>query len=479
MALGVLLLADLIGRAGSLRSFYTDASLFPRPLAIWFTSPRDFSLYFSSGSLLWPAVLFLIAGLFAILLLVGCRTRWATLASWLLFLSLENRNTLVPSGGDYMLRLVLFWSLFLPLGARFSLDRALDSTREAPPKRWLSLGSMALFLQIAMVYLSAGISKMGSDVWKNGTAVYYALGLEHYATPLGLYLFHHAPVWLLKVLTYSVVSFELIGPILLFAPVFTARFRAGALLCFALMQLGFGSCIELELFPWIAVALLIPFIPSAFWDSTVKSFLARFSFSWQNLVAPWESRIRMRLPVRPLPRRALLWTQIFPALFLIYILLSNLEGLTGKFLIPSSVRWMGDLLNLDQAWSMYVPPGEFSVWFVAPGKLKDGTQVDLFKKGEPVRWEKPVPVSRSFRSGHWKSYLLTLWGDPRRTFSAYLGWNLCQEWNQQHRGTDSLEELEVFAVSQHTLLTRQTAPPQKQSLFKYSCFPKTAAAPAS
>lgn len=66
--------------------------------------------------------LFALAAACAVALLVGWRTRLAALGCWLLLSSLQVRQPLIYIGGDSILRLLLFWGLFLPLSARLSLN---------------------------------------------------------------------------------------------------------------------------------------------------------------------------------------------------------------------------------------------------------------------------------------------------------------------------------------------------------------------
>ena len=464
-SMALLILVDLLTRILSLNVFYTDTSAFPRALAIWLLSPWDFSIYFANGTFAAQIALFLIAAFFAILLLIGWHTRLATFMSWFLLLSLHSRNPMVPSGGDYLLRLFLFWSLFLPLGARFSVDSASSPSTQSGPLWTVSIGTAALLAQVAFVYWSAAVAKIGSDVWRSGDAVYYALSLNHYAQPFGQFLLHHSSPSVLKFLTHSVVLFEFLGPFILFSPIFTGPVRIVTIVGFLCLQLGFGLCIDLELFPWISSAAMIPFLPSLFWDGIVNRLELRKYFRWEAIAGSVHSHLARLMKVRPSP----LAVNILAGFFLLYIFISNLEGAFSKGIIPGGLRWLGDLLSLDQTWSMFVPPGEYSVWFVIPGKLKDGTEVDLLKNSSPVAWDKPSGASTTFKTDHWRSYLLTLWGGQSQLLSPYLSWYLCSEWNRSHREEMRLEELEIFAVAQRTLLNQQTAAPQSQSLFKYSC----------
>ena len=120
MCAALVVLADLALRARDLRAHYTDDGVLPQ--AYFLVDKTRWSLHLLSGSAYFQAALFVLAAVFALLLLVGYRTRLATFVTWLLLLSLQSRNWMILNSGDVVLRLTLFWSLFLPLGARFSVD---------------------------------------------------------------------------------------------------------------------------------------------------------------------------------------------------------------------------------------------------------------------------------------------------------------------------------------------------------------------
>src|SRR5215210_4692651 len=121
-------------------------------------------------------------------MLVGYRTRPMTILVWVLVLSIQNRNPLVLSGGDSLLRLLLFWAMFLPLGAYWSVDRALKDATTRLSTRFLSLATVGLFMQIAFVYWFTAALKSGPEWRVDGTALYYALSLDQLSTSVGQYL---------------------------------------------------------------------------------------------------------------------------------------------------------------------------------------------------------------------------------------------------------------------------------------------------
>src|SRR4051812_35836412 len=153
VALGLLIIGDLISRAVDLRAFYTDWGTLPRfALLEKFADQWVLSIHLMSGRAEVQTVLFLLAAIFAFFMMVGWRTRLFTFLSWFMLGSLQARNPVILQGGDALFRMILFWAMFLPLGAVHSVDAALDKSGEKPPKKIFSAGSIGLMAQIAMLY---------------------------------------------------------------------------------------------------------------------------------------------------------------------------------------------------------------------------------------------------------------------------------------------------------------------------------------
>ena len=103
---------------------YTDEGMFQRgEISYRVTTIWNWSLHFGSGSSNYQAVLFGIGAILGLALLVGFETRLATIGSWLLLVSLHHRVPPILSGADILLRMLLFWGMFLPLGKVWSIDR--------------------------------------------------------------------------------------------------------------------------------------------------------------------------------------------------------------------------------------------------------------------------------------------------------------------------------------------------------------------
>jgi hypothetical protein len=82
------------------------------------------SVHFLSGQPAFQGALFLLAAVAATAVALGYYTRLAMFLSWYLVISLHDGNPIILHNGDGVLRLLLFWGMFLPLGDHWSLDSA-------------------------------------------------------------------------------------------------------------------------------------------------------------------------------------------------------------------------------------------------------------------------------------------------------------------------------------------------------------------
>jgi hypothetical protein len=324
MGIACMLLVDLWYRSQELGAFFTDSGILPRQARIGLVELGDrfgrehaWSLHMLSGEAWMQGLLIGLAAASAVALLFGYRTRSVAVASWILVLSLDGRNPAILDSGDVLLRCMLFWSLFLPLGACFSVDqyqrqertrridpsgssRRLDvrtdvvawnpvaaleralaaSDREAggasyetsnarrgrePTPLVCNVASAGLLLQLAMMYFFSALFKT-HPVWiRDCSAVYYALHCDAFATRWGIAL--RGFPWLLEWLTLGSYLLELVGPLLAFSPWATSRIRILVVFSFWLFHLGLSATLMLGIFPWICIACWVVYLPPAFWDA--------------------------------------------------------------------------------------------------------------------------------------------------------------------------------------------------------------------
>ena len=201
-------------------------------------------------------------------------------------MSIQWRNYLVGYSADELLRLLLFWSMFLPLGACWSVDRLRGAVPDPPSTRVLSVATAGLFLQIAFVYWFTALLKTGPEWRVDGTALYYALSAKQLVTPIGAYLLQFPD--LLKVLTFGTLAVEIVAPLLLFSPFFTVPARIAGIIGIVGLHVGISMTLAVGYFPWIGAACMVCFLPSWFWDTLVpqirldpRQLFSRVRPAWQ------------------------------------------------------------------------------------------------------------------------------------------------------------------------------------------------------
>jgi hypothetical protein len=269
IGLGIMLLQEWLNRLVDVRLHYSDEGAIPRSI-VGPTGPL--SIFMLSGSAWWAGALMGVGCVLAVLLLVGWRTQFMTFLSWVLLLGAHGRAPYIMQGGDQVMRMLLFWGMFLPLGSCYSLDAIRTPLREWKP-RVLSVASVAYVAQMAIIYLFAAAWKsdpawrgggVGADANRNFAATYFALSLDCFTTPLGHWLVKFPEF--LKGLTIATMVLETFGPVLLFIPFYNAQLRVFTIASFVLFHAGLGACMELGNFPWICGLAWLGLLPTWFWD---------------------------------------------------------------------------------------------------------------------------------------------------------------------------------------------------------------------
>ena len=445
VALALVLLGDLRFRIANLGAFYTDWGVLPRvaQIQLFGNLPSLVSFHMMSGTLAITAILFAIEVLAALALFVGYRTGIATFVSWIMLVSLHNRNPMVLQGGDALMRMLLFWALFLPLGARASLDvwLAPDNLDTAAPKipnaPCLSMGTFGALLQICFVYWFTWALKTDA-IWRtDGTAVGYALSIDQMNRPLGRWLLGYPD--LMRVLTFFTLELERWGPLVALVPLWRVRLFMVAV--FSGFHITMGLCLTLGLFTYIAPTAWLLFVPTGAWDFLeARPFVHRLQIRLRRLcdgVVILCARARIGVPApRPVSWRASLSRQVGAMFFLFYIFAWNMRSLDFNRYVPyfgTRWNWIGDTLRIDQMWAMFAPyPLTEDGWMMMTARLADGQKVDLMTGGKPVVWSEPVDLARTFRDAQWQKYLMNLWSRDNAPHRGYYITYMVDRWNESH-----------------------------------------------
>jgi hypothetical protein len=333
-----------------------------------------------------------------------------------LLASLHVRLPVVLNAGDTMLRVLLFWSMFLPLGAAWSLD-ARRRTRPVPSV--VATGATAAFIfQLALVYWFAGLAKW-NDAWLQGDALAQVFSFRFYGQSLGSYLLEYPG--LTRWLSRGVVFLELIGPCVLFMPWARARVRMGLVAIFILFHLGIAATIKVGLFPWVGIAAWLALLPAETWNRPYSESARQARFSGSKLAIAGV------------------------ALAVAVVVYWNVVVLAGARPSRVLVR-LGNVTMLRQSWNVFATPSRFDAQFVYLGRLKNGKLVDLFT-GDPIAdGAEDDREPRQLPNHRWRK--LHMWIISPR-FAAYrqpLAEYVCRRWNESHASDEQAVRLDLYCL---------------------------------
>jgi hypothetical protein len=443
IVLGVVLLVDLLDRIADLAALYTDGGVISlAAIREQLAAKGWWSLHALSGSLGWVAVLHAIALIAAIALTAGYRTRLASFMSWVLYVSLTNRNFLAVYPGDYLMRMMLLWGLCLPWAARFSVDARRRPALADRPEDVLSVPTVGFFLLTAGFFLMAGLSKTG-DSWHDGTALYYLFGLRWFATGHADFLL----AWPggLAVLTHLSVWFELLSPLLLFTPWRNGLIRTGFLLLATLQMIAIRFAMQTYLLSPIMIAMFAGMLPPWFWQKLGR----------HEGIVRWGRAVRDRLfpargtastpssaPVRrPFDEGPIAGAAVAAlTVLMLYLEAGRLRGLGYKvpeLPVPTPLEAVVQAGRLRNHWTMFDEPKSFGdFWYVVEATAKDGRTYDPFM-ARSVDWVMPKDIPGAIPSFRWGRYMLEMHAgrrenkNPQLFRSLYVAY-LRRRWDAEH-----------------------------------------------
>jgi hypothetical protein len=194
---------------------------------------------------------------------VGFRSDLAVLMSFVGQVAMTHWNSLPLSSAHQVATVLLFCLLWAPTGQVWSLDaRSREGVLQPAPAWPLWL----MRVQVAIIYLSSGLYKFAYPMWRDGSAVHWALNLN---------AFHRFPwPWpaslapLEAFLTWSTLAFEL----MFWAFVLFRRTRPWILLAGIGLHLGLFLSLELGPFSPLMIASYLCYLAP---QTTEKFFRSR------------------------------------------------------------------------------------------------------------------------------------------------------------------------------------------------------------
>lgn len=440
MALGALLCVDCVLRTRDFAHMFAVDGIFPpESLRRVYADPTLWSLAFLHDSTGWNAAVLALEGVAGLLLAAGAATRLATVAAWVAVVSIFRRTSPAANAGDAWLVCQLFWSMFIPLGAAWSWDarRRADRGAAPAPTAFCSVATAALVLQLAAVYVSAGIAKCNAT-WTDGSAIAHALSVHDHGTALGMLL---AGSGLLGgPLTWAIVIFEVGAPLFLLARP-TPRVRLAVAAAFAAFHVAIFLLMSVGLFVPISLAAWLPLLPAIVWDrravpaaGTVARGLSR-SAAWAcgaALALATISVVNARVRNAPLPRP-----------------------------LAAAVN----LAALNQDWGMFGRVVPLEQWVYARAVRADGEVVDLLRRGRPCA-DRPTEGFTSLPHHRWHKLCWVIGTPGVRGLAPDVAAGLARHWNATHAPHEQVVSVEICHASHGT-----TAPDSAEYEFIVGSWP--------
>lgn len=433
IALGAVLLVDVLTRLRHFRALYTDAGVLPRS-AVLASYGGAYELVLSLPDPWFPAVSFLVLAVAALALLAGYRSRLAAVCALVGLVTIQMRNPFVLNGGDVLLRILVLWAVFLPLDRCWAL-----STADPDLEPVVSVATTGALAQVVLVYVVNATHKLESEAWRSGEAVADVFRTEQYtyllADALGDALLGTGA---LTAATYAWFALLLASPLLLLS---TGRLRTGLVSLFVAAHVGMLLTLAVGLFPLVSITSLLLLYPPVAWDRLAQAServdasarLRRVRASLRRArgraasVAPAIDTPRLQRAAPARLRRsthAVAFVGI-PAIILVFSLVSA-AGAVGVIGQPDATANAVETADVGQDWGMFAPdPPDTSWWIAAPATRADGSHIDALQ-GNNLDRADPEHAARmpSFR---WRKYFQMLraaeTGPQRSQFARYL----CQQ----------------------------------------------------
>jgi len=470
IGLAFLTLIDLFFRSFDLTAHYTDLGIMPRDVLIdHFLRPYEWSLFLISGSTWVQALLFVCFAFLLVLMLVGYRTAYVVPLCWAFLHSLHVRNSYILNGGDYLLRMLFVWAMFLPLGKRYSLDARLRPAATGQEPMHFSVGSIALLLQVGLMYFCTIVFRSESKSWHDGSALFYSLSQPNYSTQVGIWLLHFPG--LLKKLTFISFYLEMLGPFLLFLPFFTPWVRILIVALFSFFHMGILIAMWAGMFPLISIWAMTPYLPGFLWNKLKKFFgfipVVMDWFAPRGTVPPTDARAfhPKFIFLAKICRRGLV------AFLFIVGIATNLKSIN----VIHKENWpqidhVARFFGIKQSWQMYPDPNGDIWWCVLQGRKFNGDIVNLSDPSRPVDFQNPPRGYKVFKNWRWRRFIM--WRDFSRAkdLTAFADF-VCRDWNQDiGERSERLQDVTVYMVGRKLRDDSSVEAIRKSIKYKQYCF---------
>ncbi len=259
VAYSLVLIAYVVGLGADLELFHSTTGLLTyeasRSVIDPDTSAWLLALAPNSDPWLWTCYASLLGC--SVALLSGIRPRTMAVLVFALLVSFQHRNILLLDGEDCLFRMFALLLCFMPLSRGF---RVFGSLRSSESGEAVAVTSRAWALrlvqvQMCLVYFVSGIHKLRGSDWLQGHALYYISRLDDLfgLFPLPGFLLESPDIG--RLLSWSLVPFEILLPFALW----TERTRLVALVAALSFHASLAYSMNLFFFHYVMAAGLVAF----------------------------------------------------------------------------------------------------------------------------------------------------------------------------------------------------------------------------
>ncbi len=432
--LGALIVGDAVYRSFDVDAFLTDAGLGPRSLGAQIGRAVSWSLCSLSGEAPWQYALLAMMALAGGIVMLGWWTRLGLVLAFVLQRQFVWRFPELGQVADNLLPLMLMWSLFLPLSERFCAPKPWRNPKRQTeaystglrgvlvPGTVFSMATVAFYVQLVFVYVVAGMFKLASPPWVQGSLLIEAMNIDPVARDIGRTLLAYPTI--LQVGTWLTLPLEVAAPWLVFSPWKNGPLKSTLVCVFMAFHLvGIFGLMRLGLVAFCLAFLWPALLPAWFWDKV--SGRTQNTANGAKRVEPakgasaWVNGSVFVLLVVSFAR----WPFFFAP---------NAGG-------PAVSTWnrMLDVSGIGQAkYSLWTRPvGSRNYVFAAT--LANGQQIDLHT-GRALDWENP---RTQLINNHWYKVFQSLptRGWLRRTTVLWF----VRDWNANHGPSEQVTFLQL------------------------------------
>jgi hypothetical protein len=469
--LALLLLVDLASRLRILDDFYVDSGPLPREVVrLW--QPTSLSFFFWFDSPGEVRLGFALCALVYVSLLVGFLTPLMQVLALYSIISLQARVHVLSMGGDFVVVLMCWWTLFMPLGRWGSVDATLMGRfRGARPLKpsdaapFVSISVVGMAAQLAVIYLFNALHKEGVT-WREGSAIHYSLWLDRVVTPLAVWLRGVLSETGSKALTWGTVAIEGILPLLILSPIGRPALRRVAMALILGLHVGIAALLHIGIFSLVMIAMATCLVSTADWEALSRlrgRLLCRFGV----VPSAWGPSSTAEAPgagggavasflAAPRPRLTRFVSMGREGGALVFAIFIAATALQDNWAVPEWMRpprppWQDRLvasLRVHQGWHMFSPDvSRTETHLVVEAKSKTGKFLDpiaLLSHQEGSRRVAQEVVGASGQNVFWHHYAQRVVDLPS-LHGALREW-LWRSHERTGRPEDEITRFRVYAV---------------------------------